>query len=395
MHISLTYESIIRYIQTGVDILACWIILNYLIKVVRTNQKTIQLFQGVIFIILIQALSKLLGLTTVEWLANNIVSWGFLAVVVIFQPEIRSILERLGKSNAFARISTLTATEKEKLIDELMAAIANLAASKTGALITLEQAYSLNDYINTGVKLNSIVTAELLCSIFQTTTPLHDGAIIIQGDKIACASAYFPPTTMDLPAKYGARHRAGIGISEITDSVTIIVSEETGRVSVAEGGKLLQMNEKKLREYLNKVILNKESVKGESFKSVSNASASVEALLKKVASENTDTENELNKHSNTKEMKVFQTASFSVSDLEQAEEEYELKTNKLVESIVSQAVSDNTIDETIAVRTVATAKDLITESSNKPTTIKTTSVTTGTEKIFTVKDDNQQEEDDE
>ncbi len=390
MHLTLTYESIIRYIQMGVDIFVCWIILNYLIKVVRTNQKTIQLFQGVIFIILIQTISKLLGLTTVEWLANNIVSWGFLAVVVIFQPEIRSILEKLGKSNAFARISTLTSSEKEKLIDELMASVANLAASKTGALITLEQSHSLNDYINTGVKLNSLVTAELLCSIFQTTTPLHDGAIIIQGDKLACASAYFPPTTMDLPAKYGARHRAGIGISEITDSVTIIVSEETGRVSVAEGGKLIQMNEKKLREYLNKVILNKESVKGESFKTVSNASASVESLLKKVSSP-VETENELEKMSNTKEMKVFQTASFSVAELEEAEEQYELKTNKLVETIIHQAVSDNTIDESIAVRTVATPKDNITESTVKPTTIKTTSVTTGTEKIFAIEDEKEGE----
>lgn len=391
MHLTLTYESIIRYIQMGVDIFVCWIILNYLIKVVRTNQKTIQLFQGVIFIILIQTISKLLGLTTVEWLANNIVSWGFLAVVVIFQPEIRSILEKLGKSNAFARISTLTSSEKEKLIDELMASIANLSATKTGALITLEQSYSLNDYINTGVKLNSLVTAELLCSIFQTTTPLHDGAIIIQGDKLACASAYFPPTTMDLPAKYGARHRAGIGISEITDSVTIIVSEETGRVSVAEGGKLLQMNEKKLREYLNKVILNKESVKGESFKSISNASASVESLLKKVSAPEEPTENELEKLSNTKEMKVFQTASFSVTDLEEAEEEYELKTNKLVENIIHQAVSDNSINENISVRTVATPKDNITESTVKPTTIKTTSVTTGTEKIYALEDEKEDE----
>ena len=104
MHISLTYESIIHYLQVGIDILAVWIVLNYLIKVVRTNQKTIQIFQGILLIIIVQSVSKLLGLTTVAWLADNIVSWGFLAIIVIFQPEIRSILERLGKSNALVEL---------------------------------------------------------------------------------------------------------------------------------------------------------------------------------------------------------------------------------------------------------------------------------------------------
>lgn len=285
MHISLTYESIIDYLQIGIDILAVWFVLNYLIKVVRTNQKTIQIFQGILLIILIQSVSKLLGLTTVAWLADNIVSWGFLAIIVIFQPEIRSILERLGKSNALARIATLTSTEKESLIDELMAATANLTASKTGALITLEQAHSLEDYVNTGIRMNSLVSAELICSIFMTTTPLHDGAVIIQGDKLSCASAYFPPTTMDLPAKYGARHRAAIGISEISDAVTIVVSEETGRVSVAEQGKLIQMNERKLRSYLERIVLNKENISGESRPRTSNVSVSIDDLVNKFEKE--------------------------------------------------------------------------------------------------------------
>ena len=172
MHLALTYETIIRYVRIVIDIIAVCTVLNYLIKIVRTNQKTIQLFQGVILVIVVQSLSKLFGLKTVEWLADTIVSWGFLAIIVIFQPEIRQILERLGKSNALARIATLSSSEKETLIDELVTATANLSAKKVGALITLEQAHSLSEYINTGIRMNSLVSAELLCSIFMTTNSI-------------------------------------------------------------------------------------------------------------------------------------------------------------------------------------------------------------------------------
>ena len=281
MHLSLTYELIIKYLRMAVDIIAVWAVINFLIRIVRNNQKTIQLFQGVVLVIVVQMLSKLVGVETISWLADTVVSWGFLAFIVIFQPEIRQILERLGKSNAFARIATLSSSEKENLIEELVTATKNLSTKKVGALITLEQSNSLSEYIDTGIKMNSLVSAELLCSIFMTTTPLHDGAVIIQGDKIACASAYFTPTTKELPSKYGARHRAAIGISELTDSITIVVSEETGMVSIAEGGKLIQMTEKKLRDYLDKIILNKE-IKTESRKSGRTVSASLDELVSSI-----------------------------------------------------------------------------------------------------------------
>ncbi|MDO4378608.1 MAG: diadenylate cyclase CdaA [Erysipelotrichia bacterium] len=370
----LTYETIIRYLRIVIDIIAVWTVLNYLIKIVRTNQKTIQLFQGVILVIVVQSLSKLLGLKTVEWLADTIVSWGFLAIIVIFQPEIRQILERLGKSNALARIAILTSGEKENLVDELVTATANLSAKKVGALITLEQSHSLSEYINTGIRMNSLVSAELLCSIFMTTTPLHDGAVIIQGDKLACASAYFPPTTMDLPSKYGARHRAAIGISEITDAVTIVVSEETGTVSVAEQGKLIQMTEKKLREYLDRIILNKEVVQGESKKNTRNVSVSLDELVSNLSSDldfKDDEDNEL-KNVNKHDMKLFQTASFKTVDLEKNEE----SSDNLVEKVVKNTLSENSVDDNIVIRKVAVEKD---DSNSKPT-IKTT-VTTGTDKF--------------
>ena len=125
-----------------------------------------------------------------------------------------------------------------------------MSASKTGALISLEQGQDLSDYIKTGTSMNSIVSCELLCSIFQYGTPLHDGAVIIRGVRIACAAAYFPPTTKELPTSYGARHRAAVGISEITDSITIIVSEETGTISIAEAGELKSYTSEELRDYL-------------------------------------------------------------------------------------------------------------------------------------------------
>ena len=309
MDFSLTYESIIRYIRIGIDILVVWILINYIIKAAKASQRTIQIFQGVIFILVVQALARLIGLTTVEWITNNIVSWGFLAIIVVFQPEIRSILERLGKSNAFARISVLSATEKERLVDELVAATANLSNSKTGALITLEQSHSLNEYIKTGVPLNSMVSAELLCSIFVTSTPLHDGAVIIQGDRLACASAYFPPTNMELPSRYGARHRAAIGISEVSDAVTIVVSEESGRVGVTYNGKIFQMNEQKLRSFLTKIILNKETVTVKKKDVTAAESVSIESLIEQNSvKEEVDFKD--SSSGNLKQMKTFQSTTF-------------------------------------------------------------------------------------
>ncbi len=236
------------------DIFIIWLILYYVLKLVRNNARTIQIFKGIILIVVIDALAKLLGLKTLEYMMDMFVNWGFLAIIIIFHPEIRSILERIGKSNVFSRITTLTGGEKEHLVDNIVTAVMVLSKNQTGALISIEQSHSLEDFVATGTRMNSDVTAELLTSIFVTTTPLHDGAVIIQGDKIACASAYFPPTNMELPSRYGARHRAAIGISEISDAVTIVVSEETGAVSIAESGKIYPVTREELRNYLLRVI---------------------------------------------------------------------------------------------------------------------------------------------
>lgn len=250
----LNYSNILTLLQTLIDLTCIWVLFYYVLKIVKNNSRTIQIFKGIVFIIIIKAVASMLGLMTVEWIANQFIQWGPLAVIIIFQPEIRNILEKLGKTNVFSRLSTLTVNEREKLVDELVKTCKELSRTSTGALISLEQGMSLTDYIKTGTPMNSMVTQELLCSIFVPGTPLHDGAVIIQGDKIACASAYFPPTTMDFPSSYGARHRAAVGISEISDCVTIVVSEETGKISIAKEGQLTVVDEEELRKYLLMVI---------------------------------------------------------------------------------------------------------------------------------------------
>lgn len=253
-----TFSKFFQFARTVLDITILSIILYYAIKIVRNNSKTVQIFKGILFVIFLNGIATMLGLKSVSTITEIFVTWGFLAIIIIFQPEIRGMLEKLGKTSVFTKISTLTGNERGKLVNEIVKAVQELSEKKTGALITLEQSQSLADYIKTGTTMNSVVTAELLTSIFVTSTPLHDGAVIIQGDKIACASAYFPPTELDIPSRYGARHRAAIGISEITDSLTIVVSEETGLISVAENGKLVTLTADKLYDYLLKSILEDE-----------------------------------------------------------------------------------------------------------------------------------------
>lgn len=252
--LNVSMENIRTITVMFLEIFIIWMILYYALKIIRTNARTIQIFKGILLVLIIDALAKLLGLQTLQLLTGIFLNWGFLAVIIIFQPEIRQLLERIGKSNVFSRMTTLTGNEKENLVDQIVTAVMLLSSDQTGALISIEQSHSLEDFIATGTRLNSDVTAELLTSIFVTSTPLHDGAVIIQGDQIACASAYFPPTNMELPSRYGARHRAAIGISEITDAVTIIVSEETGNISITEGGKIFHVDRQQLRNYLLRVI---------------------------------------------------------------------------------------------------------------------------------------------
>lgn len=244
------------------DIGVMTVFIYYLLKIVRNNNRTSQIFKGVIFLFLLNGMAQILSLSTVEYFTSQFMTWGWVALIVVFQPEIRSLLEKMGKTTVFSRISTLTVNERERLVEELVKTCTSLSKNKTGAIITIEQGQSLSDFIKTGTSMNSLVSSELLCSIFQYGTPLHDGAVIIQGDKIACASAYFPPTSQEFPSSYGARHRAAVGISEISDCVTIVVSEESGVISIAREGSLLQMTPEELKEHLLMTICQSDQVVG-------------------------------------------------------------------------------------------------------------------------------------
>ena len=220
----------------------------------RNNSRTIQLVKGVLIIVLVKALAVWLGLNALNYLIEMFLNWGVVVILVVFQPEIRGMLEKVGKTTAILT-TDISVSQIQQMINELVEACSQMSKSKTGALISIERTQSLSDFIRTGIVMDSEVSTELLGTIFQYGTPMHDGAVIIQGNKIACAAAYFPPTTKDLPSKYGARHRAAVGISEITDSITIIVSEETGNISVAVNGQLTQYPPEGLQRYLTNMLV--------------------------------------------------------------------------------------------------------------------------------------------
>jgi len=252
---ALTTDNVINILLYILDIVIVWGALYYVIRVMRYNVRMIQILKGIAILALIKLLSSWLNLTTVNWLVSLIIDWGVILIVIIFQPEIRSGLEYLGRRSSFAR-KKLTITERETLIKEVTTAVDYLAKRHIGALITLERSVLMNDFIAQAMKIDTQVSFQLLTTIFTPNSTLHDGAVIIQGTKIACASALYPSTSrMDIPPEMGTRHRAAIGISEITDSLTIVVSEETGNISLAENGTLyMNLQKETLTELLKEKL---------------------------------------------------------------------------------------------------------------------------------------------
>ena len=197
------------------------------------------LFKGVLVVIVLKLLSGWLGLNTLGLILEYIIMYGPLAIIIIFQPEIRGVLEQLGRSQLLGRHKTLTVDEREKLVYEVVNAIDYLRKSKIGALIVIERDVSLLDYINRAKSLYADLSSELLISIFFPNNPLHDGAVIIQGNRISCAGAVFPTSnSISVNKRLGTRHRAALGVAEETDAIGIVVSEETGRISIAVKGEL-------------------------------------------------------------------------------------------------------------------------------------------------------------
>lgn len=242
--------SAIAIMKFIIDFVLVWICIYFLLRIMRNNERAGQILKGFLIVFLARYLALWLGLKIIERFLAEFVNWGVLAIIIIFAPEIRSALENVGKTTSFSKNIKLMNSEKEALINEIISAVSYFSKTYTGALITIERNDSLNDYIKSGIIMNADVTHELLGNIFYPKTPLHDGAVIIQGNKIACAAAFFLPTSANVKSEYGARHRAALGISEMSDSITIIVSEETGKISVAIRGQIIVMQLDLLRSYL-------------------------------------------------------------------------------------------------------------------------------------------------
>lgn len=235
----MSFESIIDIVKKVIDISIVWGLFYVILKNIKNNVKLSLLFKGILLILIMKIIGDYFGLVTIGLLLEYVIMWGPLALIIVFQPEIRSILEQLGRTQLLGRHKILTVDERERLVYELIIAIEYLKKSRIGALMVIERDVSLSDYIRKSIPLYADLTNELLESIFFPNNPLHDGGIIIQGNKISCAGAVFPTSNNDkINKRLGTRHRAGLGIAEETDAIAIIVSEETGRISIAVKGEL-------------------------------------------------------------------------------------------------------------------------------------------------------------
>ncbi|KEI04983.1 TIGR00159 family protein [Clostridium botulinum] len=222
-----------------------------------------QLLKGILFIILLIPISSLLHLTMLNWILEKTLTIGVLSLIIIFQPEIRKALEHIGRS-AFTDKHILEDKEKmDEVITEIVDAVENLSKSRTGALIIIEQTTGLGDIMSTGTRIDSIVSSALLENIFVVNTPLHDGASIIRNDRIAASGCFLPLTNnTEINKKLGTRHRAAIGVSEICDALVIIVSEETGVISLAVNGNLTRhYTKERLKDILIKIITYRQTKK--------------------------------------------------------------------------------------------------------------------------------------
>ena len=236
---TITLNSIISALTKSVDILLVWLMFYYILKNIKNNVKLTLLFKGLVIMIILKIASDIFNLTTIGWLLEYIIMWGPLALIIIFQPEIRSVLEQLGRSQLLGRHKVLTVDEREKLVYEIVQAMDYLRKSKIGALIVIERDISLNDYITKAKPIYADLSSDLLIALFFPNNPMHDGGVIIQGNRISCGGAVFPTSGSDkINKRLGTRHRAALGISEETDCLALIVSEETGRLSIAVKGEL-------------------------------------------------------------------------------------------------------------------------------------------------------------
>lgn len=239
-----------------IDILIVAFVLYRLALLIR-GTRAVQLIKGMVVLLIATALSSLLNLNTVHWLLKQTMTALVVALPIVFHPELRRALEKLGGGDFFARpLIHMAEGDRSALINEVVRAVENMSASRTGALIVLERVTGLEEFVDTGISIDSLVSAELLINLFIPKSPLHDGAVIIRGDRLFAAACVLPLSeSRELSRDLGTRHRAAVGLTEQSDALAVVVSEETGSVSLAvEGSLYRRLNESGLRELLVKFL---------------------------------------------------------------------------------------------------------------------------------------------
>jgi diadenylate cyclase len=226
------------------EILIITYLVYHIVLWIKTTKAWV-LLKGLVVVGVFWAVAYIFKMHTILWLGKNILGYAVMAMLIVLQPELRKALEELGKKNLVSVLSFDSGKREngeinEATVDEVVMASVEMSKVKTGALMVIEREQALTDYESTGISIDAIVSSQLLINIFEHNTPLHDGAVIVRGDRVVSATCYLPLSgNMRLSKDLGTRHRAGVGISEVTDSFTIIVSEETGKVSIAKGGNLI------------------------------------------------------------------------------------------------------------------------------------------------------------
>lgn len=242
-------------------IILSWVFYHILLWIKDTRAWTP--VRGVLVLIVFILIANLLGMNTITWLVEQLAQVGLIGVVIIFQPELRRSLEELGRKGIIPLLGSDTRNKSgedrftDKTVNELVRACFDMGKARTGALIVIEQQTPLGDYERTGIRVDALITSQLLLNIFEKNTPLHDGAVVVRGNRITAATCYLPVSdNMEISKDLGTRHRAALGVSETTDSLTLVVSEETGAVSIASLGKLQRgVSREELRLELQKLIV--------------------------------------------------------------------------------------------------------------------------------------------
>ena len=243
-------------------------IVLYKLYIMIKDTRALALLKGLIVLIIVTLVSKGLGLNVIYWLLQKTMTVVLVALPIVFQPELRRALEQLGQGNLFGKNILLNPEETMTLLNELSKALTVLAKNKIGALVVIEREIGLNDYIATGLKVDGLVSSEFLINVFIPNTPMHDGAVIIRGNRVMAAGCLLPLSeNRDLNKELGTRHRAAIGITEQTDAIVVVVSEETGIISVARGGQLLRyLDAEDLKDKLKPLFARKKSAFSDFFK---------------------------------------------------------------------------------------------------------------------------------